>query len=346
VKKINYLLVIALLLTLVVSGCGQKKTAGDTGKVTDDKVYEIKISHIASNTDPIHMGWEKFKEVIEEKSGGRIKVTIFGNKQLSNSNREDAEKVQNNIVQMSSVPTYTLAALAGIDQYKLCDYPYLFANDEEIYKIMDGEIGQELSQKLIEKAGIKAYGAYSLGWVKISSNKQPIKSPEDLKGLKIRTTNSDLYMALIKSWGASPTPVNYGEVFTALQQGTVDGMVTTTGLYVSDRFYEVQKYMATVNPVAIVHVPVVNNSFYQSLPDDLKAVFDESMTEYLAAVREYEAEGERNAVAQLREKGMDVVELTPEQMKTFTTPALPIIDEQADLVGKDFIERIKAELGK
>jgi len=344
-RKTSLLLVMILILALVISGC-TKKDAGNGEKAADTKIYEVKISHLASLTDPIQKGFEKFKEIIEAKSNGRFKVTIYGNKQISGSDRENAEKVQNNIVQMGSVPTFTLAALGGINQYKVFDYPYLFKNDDDIYKVMDGPIGTELSQKLIEKTGIKGYGAYSLGWVKVASNKQPIKSPEDIKKLKIRTVKSDLYMALVDAWGANPTPVNYGEVFTALQQGVVDGMMTTTGLYVSDRFYEVQKYMATVNPVSIVHIPIVNNEFYESLPDDLKVIFDESIDEYLDAVRQYEAEGERNAIKQLREKGMDVVELNPEQLKTFSDPALSLMDEKADLVGKDFLDKVKAELAK
>src|SRR6056297_2300623 len=155
------LLVMSLVLVGGLSGCSQPSEEPSSGESDESsgETYEIRISHIASNTDPIHLGWEKFKETIEDKSDGRITVTILGNKQISNSNDEDAEKVQSNTVQMSSVPTYTLAALGSIDKYKLCDYPYLFKNDEEIYKIMDGEIGSELSQELIDKTGLKAYGA-------------------------------------------------------------------------------------------------------------------------------------------------------------------------------------------
>jgi len=340
------LLVMSLVLVGGLSGCSQPSEEPSSGESDESsgETYEIRISHIASNTDPIHLGWEKFKETIEDKSDGRITVTILGNKQISNSNDEDAEKVQSNTVQMSSVPTYTLAALGSIDKYKLCDYPYLFKNDEEIYKIMDGEIGSELSQELIDKTGLKAYGAYSLGWVKISTNEKPIKAPEDLAGLKIRTTNSDLYMELIKSWGANATPVNYGELFTALQQGTVEGMVTTTGLYVSDRFYEVQDFMADVNPMAIVHVPVVNYEFYSSLPEDLQKVFDETMEIYLEEVRALEAKAEKDAIGQLREKGMEVTELTDDQKQVFMDAAAPILVDKADLVGADFIERIQNEL--
>jgi len=335
-KKISIILVLLLLFSFVVAICGYSA----------EKVYEVKISHIAESEDAINLGWEKFKEIIESKSNGRIKVKIFGNKILSNSNREDAEKVQNNIVQMTSVPTYTLGAIAGIKKYSICDFPYLFLNDDEIYKVFDGPIGKELGNTLLNKIGVKPYGAYSLGWLKLANNIRPIEKPEDLSGLKIRTVQSDFYMDLINDWGGSATPMAYGEVFTGLQQGTVDGMVTTTSLYITDRFYEVLKYMTDVNALSIVHVPIVNYSWYKKLPADLQNIFDESMTEYLPYVRQLEAEAEKNAIKELRERGLEVIELTDTQREFFIKKVEHIIEDKADYVGVDFLERVKKELGR
>lgn len=346
-KKYSILKLISVLcVALLAISCAQKPAQSQEKK--DNKVYEIKISHIASTGDAIDLGWKKFKEVIENKSDGRIKVTIFGNKQLSNSNREDAEKVQYNIVQMSSVPTYTLAFVANIREYQLCDFPYLFLNDAEIYKILDGPIGIELAEKLEQKIGIKALGSYSLGWVKIANTKRPITKPEDVKGLKIRTTEAELYIELIKAWGGAPTPMAFGEVYTALQQGTVDGMVTTTSLYITDRFYETLKYMTTVNPFSICHIPIVNMSWYNSLPDDLKQIFSESIfKEYLPYVRELEAKYEIEAIQWLRDKGgLEVLELTPEQLKPFIDASAHITKDKAHLIGEELMSRIKEELGR
>jgi tripartite ATP-independent transporter DctP family solute receptor len=352
IKKVVSFLVILMILSLFTTGCGGQKVATsdsqktDSEKADNEKVYEVKMCHLTSTGDPIHLGFMKFKELVEAKSQGRIKVTIFPNKQISNSDREQAEKVQQNIIQMTSTPTFTLAGLAGIDQYQIIDYPYLFKNDEDIYKVMDGPIGEELAKKLLDKTGIRAYKTYSLGWVKIGTTKKPINTPQDLKGLKIRTTNSNLYMDTMKACGASPTPVAYGEVYTALQQGTVDGMITTTGLFVSDRFYEVIKYMADINPFSITHVIIVNNDFYQSLPDDLKKVFDECMDEYTAYVRQLEAQYEKDSIKALRDKGVQFTELTPEQKKLFIDLCSPIIDANADLVGKEFLDKVKAALAQ
>lgn len=307
---------------------------------------ELKISHIATEVDPIHMGWSFLKKTLEEKSGGKIKVTIFPNKVLSNSNNEDVEKVQQNIVQMTSVPTSSLAAIGNIKEYKAFDYAYLLANNEETYKIIDGPIGRELSAVLEKKVGVKALGGYNLGWLVVSSNKAPIKSAADLKGQKIRTMNSDLQMEIIRAFGGNPVIVNYGELFTACQQGTVDGMMTSTGLYVSDRFYEVQKYMGAVNAAPLLHVPLVNGKWYNALSPELKKAFDESIPLYLTAVRQFEDDYEKAALAELKKRGMQISEYTPEEKKGFVDAAAYILKDKADIAGQDIIDRIKAQLGK
>ena len=335
-KRAFFLACLGLVLLLP----GNSKIAFAAG------VVELKISHISTEVDPIHMGWSFLKKNIEEKSGGAIKVTIFPNKILSNSNNEDVEKVQQNIVQMTSVPTSSLAAIGNIKEYKAFDYAYLFDNNDEAYKVIDGPVGKELSAVLEQKVGIKALGGYNLGWLVVSSNKAPIKSPADLKGQKIRTMSSDLQMEIIRAFGANPVIVNYGELFTACQQGTVDGMMTSTGLYVSDRFYEVQKYMGAVNAAPLLHVPVVNAKWYSALDPAQKKVFDEAIPLYLTAVRQFEDDYEKAAIAELKKRGMQVSEYTPAEKKAFVDASAYILRDKADIAGKEIIERIKKELGK
>lgn len=312
------------------------------------KVYEMNICYLSPDTDPIGMGWIKMKEVLEKKSEGRIKVSLFPNKLVSNSDRESAEKVQAGIVQMVSVPTASVAALANIKEYKVFDYAYLFDNNEEVFKVIDGPIGKELAAVVEKKAGVKPVGAYILGWCVVSSNKKPIESPADLKGQKIRTMNSDLQMEAIRAFGANPTIINFGEVFTACQQGTVDGIMTTPGLYVSDRFYEVQKYMGVTNAMPLLHIVMVNSDWYNSLPKDLQKAIDESVPVYEEAVRKYEADDEKSAFEKLRAGGMTVTEYTPEQKKAFSDAAAYIMadEKMQQIAGKDILEKVKKQLGK
>ncbi|WP_186565895.1 TRAP transporter substrate-binding protein [Lawsonibacter celer] len=347
--------ILALVLAMVMSlaACGSSGNTPSGNKETskpapssDGTVYEFNISHIASESDPIHMGWTLLKETLEEKSGGRIVVNIFGNKQLSNSNNEDAEKVQQNIVQATSVPTSSLYAMGNIKEYQVFDYPYLFENDDELYTVCDSDFMDGLSEKLASACGVRAYGGYNLGWCQISTNKGPINTPNDLFNQKIRTMSSDLQMAIVNSTGAGATIVNYGELFTACQQGTVDGMMTSTGLYVSDRFYECQKYMGVVHVIPLLHVPIVNNSWYEALPDDLKQIFDESMEIYLDGVRQYEKDFEAEALQNLAELGMEIREYTDEELQAFKGATSVVYTDYADVAGQETIDTVKSILGK
>jgi len=247
---------------------------------------------------------------------------------------------------MTSAPTSSLAAIGNIKEYKVFDYAYLFDNNEEAYSVIDGPIGKELSAVLEKKVGVKALGGYNLGWLVVSSNKAPIKTPADLKGQKIRTMSSDLQMEIIRAFGGNPVIVNYGELFTACQQGTVDGMMTSTGLYVSDRFYEVQKYMGAVNAAPLLHVPLVNLRWYNALTAEQKQAFDESIPLYLAAVRQFEDDYEKAALEELKKRGMQVVEYSPEEKKVFVDAAAYILRDKADIAGAEIIDSIRKQLGK
>lgn len=312
------------------------------------KVYEMNICYLSPDTDPIGMGWLALKETLEKKSEGRIKVNLYPNKLVSNSDRESAEKVQAGIVQVVSVPTSSVAALANIKEYKVFDYAYLFDNNEEVFSVIDGPIGKDLSKMVEKKAGVKPVGAYILGWLVVSTNKKPVESPADLKGLKIRTMNSDLQMEAIRSFGGNPTIINFGELFTACQQGTVDGMMTTPGLYVSDRFYEVQKHMGVVNVSPLLHIVLVNADWYNALPKDLQKAFDESIPVYQEAVRRFEAEDERTAFEKLRAGGMTVNQYTPEQKKAFSAATSHILGDpkMQEIAGKEIIDKVRKQLGK
>ena len=309
------------------------------------KTVEMKISHLGTEQDPVHLGWLLLKKNLEEKSKGQFKVTIFPNKILSNSNHEDVEKVQQNIVQMTSAPTSSMAAIGNIDEYKIFDYPYLFHTTEDLYTIIDGPVGKEIGDKLLKAVGVKPLGGFSIGWCCVSTNKGRIKSPADLKGQKIRTISSDLHMEIIRGFSGSPIIVNYGETFTALQQGTVDGMQTAIPLYVADRFYEVQKYMGLPYALAQLHIPVVNAAWYNALSPELKKIYDECIPIYLEAERKFQAEAEAAAIKTLKERGMIIDDYTPEQKKLFIDSTAYILKDKAGIAGKEIIERVQKILG-
>lgn len=357
-KTVALLLILAMIFSIGLSGCGGGSGEGSgSGEAEGDsasggEVYKMKIVNLAAESDPLNVSYRYLKEQLEKATDGRIAVEIYANKAISNSDEEQSEMIRSNMAQMTTTPSFTLAAMnSDLKNFYIFDIPYLFQTDEDIWAYGDSDVGKQMIADLLEKTGgIKAYGPFSIGWVKVSSNKQPIKSPADLKGLKIRTTSSEFYIGTMQAFGANPTPVAYGEVYTALQQGTVDGMMTSTSLYASDRFYEVQKYMGAINPFAITHYPIISNDWYESLPDDLKTIFDDCMAEYVDYVRNLELEAEAAAIQTVRDNGMEVEEYTDEQKQPFIDAAKVLWEEKAPLVGgyeviqeaSDFLDEFRA----
>lgn len=340
------LLITSLVLLGVLSGCSDTTNESSEESSNTDEVYTMKLANITTEDNPLNVGYRYLAEQLKEKSNERIILNIYPNGQMSGSDREQAEMVQNNIIQITSSPSYTVAGLNDeLKEFNIYDFPYLFKSDKEIHNFSDGDIGSKMNEELLNKTGVRAYGAFPIGWVKVSTNEEPIESPENLEGLNIRSTASVFYQETLRAWGANPTPIAYGEAFTALQQGTVDGMMTVSSLYVSDRFYEVQKYMAAVDPFGIIHYPIVNNEWYQSLPKDLQNIFDECMYDYVSFMRELETEAEAESLDILREKGMVVNEYNDEQMKAFVEPVTSIWQENAHLVGgEDFLNSVIDDL--
>jgi tripartite ATP-independent transporter DctP family solute receptor len=317
----------------------------DSAVFAAPNVFEVKISHVVPETDVIHTAYLELKEYIEKESGGRFKVTIYPNRQLSNSNAEDAEKIMANIVQVAAAPTAVLAGSGNIPDFKIFDYPYLFQSSEELYYALDHGLGKFLSDKLADRAGIRIMSSVNGGWCPISLKTGPLDSPADLKGKKIRILNSDMYMEIMKAFGAVGTPIAYGETYTAMQQGTVDGVTTNFPNWLTERYYEVQGIIGMMNPFAIIHMTMVSDVFYRSLPDDLKAIFDAGMAKYNERMRELRAQESIDTMVKLKPL-MTVREYTPEELQAFKDASAYILTEKVDLAGKevmDFAQKLLAE---
>ncbi|MDR1379688.1 MAG: TRAP transporter substrate-binding protein [Synergistaceae bacterium] len=300
-------------------------------------VFEVKISHIVPEIDVIHTAYLELKDYLEKESAGRFKVTIYPNRQLSNSNAEDAEKIMANIVQVAAAPTAVLAGSGNIPDFKIFDYPYLFQSSEELYYALDNGLGKFLSDKLAVKAGIRIMSSVNGGWCPISLKAEPLDSPADLKGKKIRILNSDMYMEIMKAFGAVGTPIAYGETYTAMQQGTVDGVTTNFPNWLTERYYEVQKVIGMINPFAIVHMTMVSDIFYSSLPEDLKMIFDAGMAQYDARMRELRAQESIDTMEKLKSL-MTVREYSPEELQAFKDASAYILTEKVDLASKEVME--------
>ena len=311
--------------------------------------YQFKIAHIEAAGGAGEKAFNHLKKILEEKSKGQIKVTVYKGKSMAQSDTELGEIVRQGAVQMVPVPTHTLSAMANIPQYSVFEFPYLFADWNDIYKVLDSDLAKGWAQVLEKDAGVVVYGGFVKGWLSIGTKKGPLNTPDDFKGLKIRTMSTDMQMGLISAFGASPTVVAYGELYTAQQQGAVDGMLTATTLYKTDKFAEVIDHLSIVRATAHFHLPTINKKWLDSLTPELRAIFDECMAEYVIFGREAERELNESVVASM-EKDFKVAvrqyseaELAPFKAsvksmweKNYDKPGKGVLDEVLKFLGKDF----------
>ena len=214
---------LCMLATLALSACGGgSKTSTDStkaaGGATVDEPIEIVISHIADENHTWHKGSEKFKEVAEEKSGGRLKVTIYPNSQLGN----EIDTIQSILTGGGCDITFTAESMQTYaEELGVIGMPYAIKSEEQLYKVLDGEVGKEMEDIMLN-SGMRVLGYFVRGPRNITSN-TPIKTPDDLKGFIIRTPQSPMTVAAFEAMGAKPTPMAFSEVLHALQKGFLNG---------------------------------------------------------------------------------------------------------------------------
>jgi C4-dicarboxylate-binding protein DctP len=266
---------------------------------------------------------------------------------MAQSDTELGEIVRQNTVQLVPIPTHTLSAMVNIPQYSVFEFPYLFTDWEEIYKILDSPLAKEWTKALERDAGVVVYEGFVKGWLSIGTRKGPQNTPEDFKGLKIRTMSTDMQMGLISALGASPTIVAYGELYTAQQQGTVDGMLTATTLYQTDKFAEVIDHLSIVRATAHFHLPTVNKQWLDALPQDLRAVFDQCMKEYVTFGREEEKKLDATVIAGMEKNfNVKVRQYTEAELAPFKAAVKTMWETNYDKPGKGVLDEVLKYLGK
>lgn len=338
------LLVIMSLVTFAACGGGNEE-GGETDS-NNGEAITIRMANQVDENNFLNQGYVKFKEIIEEKSDGQFQVEIYNGGTLVASDEEIVEALKSGSIELSTSSAYGTANTTAVDSLKIFDMPMLFDSREEAYELLDGEYGEKIKEQIAEKANVQVLGFIDLGFYGILNNSKSVEKPDDLNGLKIRTSAADLHLDTLSAMGGNPTPMAYSEVFTGLQQGAIDGVSTTTPLIYGDRFFEVSENMTLTNQVFLPHVMMVNNDFYNGLSDELKTTLDESIEEYITYARELSLEAEEEAVQGMKDEGVNVVELTNDQREVFKEAVSPVIEKHIDTVGRENYESAMDQLGK
>ena len=296
---------------------------GAQGVALAEKPLTLRIGHPMAPGNNVTVGYEKFKELVEQKSGKKIRIQIFGNCQLG-SDRVTTEAAQAGTLDMSSSSTPNLASFSKA--YMAIDLPYITEpkNQEKLYKALDeGELGKALDN-VAASVGLKTIMFSEYGYRNFVSAKKPLNAVEDLKGMKVRTTDSPVEVAVAEALGMNPAPVAWGETYTALQQGTVDGEGNTFSLLNDAKHTEVLKYAMNSEHNYSMHILLMNGKKWDSLTPEQQAIIREAAAEATAWQREESVRLEEKAWRAFRDKGIQIHMLTPEQraeIKAKTRPA-------------------------
>ena len=306
--------------------------------------YVIKFSHVVSPNTPKGKAADYFAKRVEELSRGKIKVEVYPNAQLC-GDKVVLRKLKFNAVQMAA-PSFSKFT-GFVPQLALFDLPFLFKDSNHLHKVLDGEVGKKLLN-LVEKKGYVALAYWDNGFKQLTNSKRALIRPEDAKGLKFRVMSSKVLIEQFKALGAIPVVLPFSEVYSALQQGVVDGQENTISNIYTKKFYEVQKYMTISNHGYLGYMVVMSKKFWNKLPNDMKNVIKQAIKEATEKERIWAKELNDNQFAKIKEyanktKKLEIITLTSKERELWVKKLRTIYPKFYNAIGKDLIEKtIKA----
>jgi C4-dicarboxylate-binding protein DctP len=297
----------------------------------------IKFSHVVAPNTPKGKGAEKFKELAEKYTNGKVKVEVYANSTLY-KDKEELEALQLGAVQMLA-PSNSKFGPMGIKDFEVFDLPYLLPNKAALRKVTDGPIGKAMLKKL-ETKGMVGLAYWDNGFKEMSANK-PLRMPEDYKGLKFRIQSSKVLEAQFRALGAIPQVMAFSEVYQALQTGVVDGQENTPSNMFTQKFHEVQKYTTLTNHGYIGYVVVVNKKFWDDLPADIRGQLEKAMAEATVYSNEISEKENTESLDDIKKSGKtELITPTAAESAAMRKAMEPLFQEMAGRVGKQLIDDV------
>jgi C4-dicarboxylate-binding protein DctP len=300
----------------------------------------IKFSHVVAPDTPKGKAAEKFKELGEKYTNGKVKIEVYHNSSLY-KDKEELEALQLGAVQMLA-PSNSKFGPIGIKEFEVFDLPYILPNKAALRKVTSGPLGKKLLT-LLDAKGMVGLAYWDNGFKQMSANK-PLHVPADYKGLKFRIQSSKVLEAQFRSLGAIPQSMAFSEVYQALQTGVVDGQENTWSNIYTQKMFEVQKYITVTNHGYIGYIVVVNKKFWDGLPIDIRGQLEKAMqdaTEYGNQIAETE---NTEAMEAIKKSGRSTIFVATEAENAAMRKAMePIYDDMAKRVGKATIDEFIKE---
>ncbi len=304
--------------------------------------FVIKFSHVVAQDTPKGKAAEYFKKLAEERTKGRVQVQVFPNSQLY-KDKEEMEALQLGAVQMLA-PSLAKFGPLGAKEFEVFDLPYIFDNYDELHKVTQGPIGMQLLAKL-ESKGIKGLSFWDNGFKILSANK-PLKTPADVKGLKMRIQSSKVIEEQMRSMGALPQVMAFSETYQALQTGVVDGTENPPSNMFTQKMHEVQKHATVTNHGYLGYAVIVNKKFWDGLPADVRATLDGAMKDATVYANKIAKQENDEDLAKIKASGKTQIYIpTAAERAAFKQALVPVHTKMDDRIGEGLVQLIYKQTG-
>ena len=303
----------------------------------------LKFSHVAAPQAHKSRAAERFKELAERYTEGRVKVELYPNSQLY-KDKEELEALQLGAVQMLA-PSLSKFGPLGIKEFEVFDLPFLFSGYDDLRKVTQGPLGKELLAKLDSK-GMVGLAYWDNGFKIFSANK-PLLVPEDMLGLKMRIQSSKVLEAEMAALGALPQVTAFSEAYQALSSGVVDGTENPPANMLTQKMYEVQKHATLTYHGYLGYAVIANKAFWEGLPPAIRAALEKALAETTPYELEIAKAENEEALAEMKKLGTTAFHVpTPDELGAWKAALMPVHKEMAGRVGQTLIDRIYAETGR
>lgn len=305
--------------------------------------YTIKLTHVVSPNTPKGMGADFFAKRVGELTGGKVEVIVFPNSQLYGDGEEmKALKLGNAHIAMPSFSKFT----SIVPEMQLFDLPFIFRDKDHLYKVLDGEVGKILKDKVTAK-GFVALDYWDAGFKHLSSNKKALLLPDDASGQKFRIMSSHVLEAQFKTVGANPQVLPFSEVYSALQQGVVDGAENPLSNFYTKKFNEVQTDLTLSEHGYLGYLVIMSESFWKKFPNDLKPMVMQAMKEATEYERKVAAQDDEDTLKKIKEYGtqsgkLKIHTLSADQKKAWQAAMEKIYPQFYSVIGEDLIKKVQA----
>ena len=300
----------------------------------------IRFGHLNNPDHPISAGVKKFAELMAAKSGGKHTVREFPSNQLGNEMQQQSA-LQGGTQEMTAPAPTSLAGI--VKEFGLLDLPFIVANSQQADALTDGPVGKMLFAKLPDK-GLVGLAFWDLGFRNVTNSKRPITKPEDLEGIKLRVIPNPVFLETFKTFKANPLPMPFSDLYSALDTRAVDGQENPFAVILSNKFFEVQKFLSTTNHVYTANTILISKKFWDRLsPVEQKLVQDAAL-EARDYQRKISRDAAQKAIGELRAKGMQVNEVPPAELGRMRQMVRPVHDKFMAEYDPALVKTFRAEL--